>query len=87
MIRFQKREKLNPRYIGPLRILERIGLVAYHLKFPRDLELIHDVFHVSMLNKYILNPSHILETPPIKLREDLSFKVQPIGIFTIERKF
>ena len=53
VIRFQKREKLNPRYIEPFRILERIGAVAYCLELPRDLECIHDVFHVSILRKYI----------------------------------
>ena len=80
MIQFQKRGKLNSRYISPFRILERIGLVAYQLELHGDLERIHDVFHVSMLRKYILDPSHVLEAPPIELREDLSFEVQSIGI-------
>ena len=44
------------------------------------MEQIHDVFHVSMLKKYISDPSHVLEAPPVKLKEDLSFKVQPVGI-------
>ena len=44
------------------------------------MEHIHDVFHVSMLKKYISDPSHVLEAPPVQLREDLSFEVQPIGI-------
>ena len=43
------------------------------------MECIHDVFHVSILRKYISNLSHILETPPVELREDLSFEVQPVG--------
>ena len=80
MIWFQKQGNLNPRYIEPFRILERIGPMAYRLKLPRNLEWIHDVFHVSMLKKYILDLSHVLETPPVELREDLSFKVQPVGI-------
>ena len=80
LIRFQKRGKLNPRYIGLFRILERIGLIAYRLELPRHLERIHDVFHVSMLRKYISNPSHVVEASPVELREDLSFKVQPVGI-------
>ena len=75
LIRFQKRGKLNPRYIGPFRILERIGPIAYRLEFPRDLEWIHDVFHVSMLMKYISYPSHVLETLLVELRKDLSFEV------------
>ena len=71
---------MNPRYIRPFRILERIGLIAYHLKLPRDLEQIHDIIHVLMLRKYILDPSHVLEISLVELREDLSFEVQPIGI-------
>ena len=80
MFRFQKREKLNLRYIGPFRIIERIGLVSYRLELPSELSRIHNVFHVSMLRKYVSDPSYVLETPPIKLNEDLSSKVQPVGI-------
>ena len=44
------------------------------------MERIHDVFHVFILRKYISNPSHVLKAPPIELRENLSFEVQPVGI-------
>ena len=71
---------MNSWYIGPFKILERIGSVTYQLELPRDLEQIHNVIHVSMLRKYISDPSHILEAPPIELNEDLSFEVQPMGI-------
>ena len=80
VIQFQKKGKLNLRYIGPFRILERIGLMVYHLELPLELSRIHNVFHVSMLRKYIQNPSHVLEATPIELKEDLSFEVQPISI-------
>ena len=80
MIRFQNKGKLNSRYIGPFRILERIGLVAYRLDLLRDLERIHSVFHVSKLRKYIFDPSHVLEAPFIELKEDLSFEVQPVRV-------
>ena len=53
VLRFGKRGKLSPRYIGPYRIVERIGEMAYRLELPSDLDRIHDVFHVSMLRKYI----------------------------------
>ena len=85
VIRFQKKSKLNPRYIGPFRILERVRPVAYQLELPPDLERIHDVFHVSMLRKYIFDPSHVLEAPPVELKDDQSFEVQPLGI--IDQKF
>ncbi|EOY08397.1 Gag protease polyprotein [Theobroma cacao] len=84
VIRFAKREKLNPRYIGPFRIIERIGPVAYRLELPPELDRIHNVFHISMLKKYVPDPSHILETPPIELHEDLKFEVKPVRI--LDRK-
>ena len=75
-----ERGKPNSRFIGPFRILERIGPVAYRLELPPKLSQIHNVFHVSMLNKYISDPSHVLESPPIELEENLSFEVQPVAI-------
>ena len=86
VIWFQKRGNLNPRYIGPFRIFERIGPVSYHLELPRDLERIHDIFHVCIIRKYISNPSHVLKTPLVELREDLSFEVQPVGILDHREK-
>ncbi|CAH9138313.1 unnamed protein product [Cuscuta epithymum] len=80
IIRFVSRGKLNPRYIGPFEILERIGAVAYRLKLTPELEKIHDVFHVSMLKKYIRDPSHILEKPPVEIRGDLQYAVEPVKI-------
>ena len=80
VIRFQKRGKLNPRYIDQFRILERIRLVAYQLDLPQDLERIRDVFHVFILRKYIFDPSHVLEAPLIELNENLSFEVELVGI-------
>ena len=75
VIRFQKRGKLNLKYIDPFEILEKIRLVAYWLQLQCDLEHIHNGFHVSMLRKYISNPSPVLEAPPVQLKEDLSFEV------------
>ena len=80
VIRFQKQGKLNPWYFGPFHIVEKIGPIAYQLELPWDLEHIHVVFHVSMLRKYISNPSHVLEAPSVELREDLSFEEQLVGI-------
>ncbi|EOY31823.1 Uncharacterized protein TCM_039092 [Theobroma cacao] len=67
VIRFARQGKLNLRYIGPFRIIEKIGPVAYRLELPPKLDRIHNVFHVLMLKKYVPDPSHILETPPIEL--------------------
>ena len=60
MVRFEKRGKLSPRFIGPYQIVERVGPVAYRMDLPSDLAKVHNVFHVSMLLKYIADPSHIL---------------------------
>ena len=67
VLRFGKRGKLSPRYIGPYRIVERIGEVAYRLELPSDLNRIHDVFQVSMLHKYIPDPSHVLTEQPVEI--------------------
>ena len=61
--------------------------VAYRLELAQDLERIYDVFHVSMLRKYISDPSHVLKTPPVELRKDLSFEVQPVGILNHRESF
>ncbi|KAL5553746.1 hypothetical protein UlMin_041147 [Ulmus minor] len=76
--------KLSPRYIGPFEILERIGKVAYKLALPSELASVHNVFHVSMLRKYVSDPSHVLESEPIEVREDLTYQEQPVQI--LDRK-
>ncbi|GAV70821.1 Chromo domain-containing protein [Cephalotus follicularis] len=79
-MRFGKKGKLTPRFIGPFEILERVGAVAYRLALPPSLADVHNVFHVSMLRKYHPNPSHILQWEPLELRTDLSFEEIPIHI-------
>ena len=80
VIRFGKKGKLAPRYIGPFEILERIGMVAYRLALPPNMSLVHPVFHVSMLRKYILDPSHVLLPLSVELNEDLTFEEEPVAI-------
>ena len=60
VMRFGKKRKLSPRYIGRFEILERVGAMACRLALPSDFSMIHPVFHVSVLQKYMHNPSHIL---------------------------
>ncbi|KAL5579145.1 hypothetical protein UlMin_011587 [Ulmus minor] len=50
----------------------RFGKVAYKLALPSELSAVHNVFHVSMLRKYIADPSHVLESEPIEIQEDLT---------------
>jgi hypothetical protein len=82
--RFGLQGKLNPRYIGPYEILEKVGDVAYRLALPPVLSEVHNVFHVSMLKKYVGNPDHILEPAMLQVEKDLSFEEYPIKI--VDRK-
>ena len=86
MVRFGKRGKLNPRYIGPFEIVDGIGPVAYRLDLSEEFSRVHNVFHISMLRKYIPDSSHVLETPEIELRDDLSYEEQPVQILGREEK-
>ena len=59
VMRFGKKGKLSPRYVGPFKIIKRIGKVAYRLTLSPDLSAVHNVFHVSMLKKYVPGLSHM----------------------------
>ena len=61
VIIFGKRGKLSSRYIGPFEVFERVGAVAYRLALPLSFLSVHEVFHVSMLWKYTLDPTHIVD--------------------------
>ena len=86
VVHFGKRGKLNPRYIGPFEIVERIGPVAYRLDLPEKFSRVHNVFHISRLRKYIPDLPHVLETLEIELRDDLSYEEQPVQILGREEK-
>ncbi|KAJ4706775.1 Retrotransposon protein, putative, Ty3-gypsy subclass [Melia azedarach] len=80
ILRFGKRGKLSLRYMGPYEIIERIGEVAYRLALPPELSRIHDIFHVSMLRKYIPDPSYILDSQPAQLEENLTYEKEFVRI-------
>ena len=65
VVRFGKKGKLSPRYIGPYYVIERVGEVAYRLELPSELARVHNVFHVSMLRHYVSDLSHVI--PPQQL--------------------
>ncbi|KAL4028513.1 hypothetical protein IC575_011710 [Cucumis melo] len=86
VLRFERRGKLSPRFVGPFEILERIGPVAYRLALPPSLSTVHDVFHVSMLRKYVPDPSHVVDYEPLEIDENLSYTEQPVEVLAREVK-
>ncbi|TYJ96004.1 pol protein [Cucumis melo var. makuwa] len=66
------------------KILERIGPVAYRLALPPSLSTVHDVFHVSMLRKYVSDPSHVVNYEPLESDENLSYTEQPVEVLARE---
>ncbi|KAL6191784.1 hypothetical protein ACLB2K_038173 [Fragaria x ananassa] len=84
VVRFGKHGKLSPRYFGPYEIIERVGSLTYRLLLPPESSRIHNVFHVSMFRKYIVDPSHVLQEQPISLTRDLTYEEEPVQI--LDRK-
>ena len=84
ILRFGRKGKLRPRFIGPYEILERVGPVAYRLALPMELAKLHDVFHVSMLRRYRSDASHILPVQDIQVQEDFTFDEEPKAILDRE---
>nr|GFA33332.1 putative reverse transcriptase domain-containing protein [Tanacetum cinerariifolium] len=86
IIRFGKRGKLNPRYIGPFKILNRIGPVAYKLELPEELNNVHNTLHVSNLKKCLSDESLIIPMKELKLDDKLNFIEEPVEIMDREIK-
>ncbi|GJY96240.1 putative reverse transcriptase domain-containing protein [Tanacetum coccineum] len=86
VIRFGKKGKLAPRYVGPFEILERVGPVAYRLRLPEELSGVHDTFHVSNLKKCLADASLHVPLDEIKVDKTLRFVEEPVEIMDREIK-
>ncbi|GJT52854.1 putative reverse transcriptase domain-containing protein [Tanacetum coccineum] len=86
VIRFKKQGKLNPRYIRPFKILERIGSLAYKLELPEELNNVHNTFHISNLKKCLSDKSLVIPMKELRLDEKLNFVEEPVEIMDREVK-
>ena len=80
VVRFSKRGKLSSRFIGRFEILEKVCNVAYQLALPPNMTGVHEVFHVSMLQKYTPDPAHVVDWGQIEVDTDGTFEEEPVCI-------
>ena len=80
MVRFGKQGKLSPRFIRPFEILDRVGTIKYQLALPPSMSSVHEVFHVSMLRKYTLDPAHLVDWGEMDVNTDGTFEEGPMRI-------
>jgi hypothetical protein len=71
VVRFGKKGKLSPRFVGPFEVKEVVGPVAYKVELPPALFEIHNVFHVSTFRKHVHDPRHIVDFEPLQVQDDL----------------
>ena len=85
-LRFGKKGKLSPRFIGPFEVIKKIGPLAYWLALPSELERIHDVFHVFMLRRYRSDPSHVINLSELEIKPDMTDEEESTHILAREVK-
>ncbi|GKB60336.1 putative reverse transcriptase domain-containing protein [Tanacetum coccineum] len=86
VVRFGKRGKLNPRYVGPFKVLEKVGSVAYKLELPQELSRVHNTFHVSNLKKCYSDEPLAVPLEGLHIDDKLQFVEEPIKIMEREIK-
>ncbi|KAI3827734.1 hypothetical protein L1987_01817 [Smallanthus sonchifolius] len=86
IIRFRKRGKLSPRFVGPFKILARVGQVAYRLDLPVELSGIHPTFHVSHLSKCLADDTAHIPYDEIEVDNSLNYVEEPIAILDRSEK-
>ncbi|GJX80815.1 putative reverse transcriptase domain-containing protein [Tanacetum coccineum] len=86
VVRFGKRGKLNPRYVGPFKVLEKVGSVAYKLELPEELSMVHNTFHVSNLKKCYADEPLAVPLDGFHFDDKLQFVEEPVEIIDREVK-
>nr|GEU54916.1 putative reverse transcriptase domain-containing protein [Tanacetum cinerariifolium] len=86
VVRFGKRVKLNPRYVGPFKVVERVGMVAYKLELPQQLSQVHNTFHMSNLKKCLSDESLVIPLDELRIDAKLYFVEEPMEIMDREIK-
>nr|GFB50250.1 putative reverse transcriptase domain-containing protein [Tanacetum cinerariifolium] len=80
VVRFGKRGKLNPRYVGPFKVLAKVGKVAYKLELPQELSRVHHTFHVSNLKKCYSDEPLVMPLEGVHIDDTLQFMEEPVEI-------
>ena len=80
VMRFRKKEKVSPRYVGPYKIFKRVGKVAYELDLPAQLAAVHPVFHISLFKKCVGNLASAVSLDSVAVKDSLSYEDVPIEI-------
>ncbi|GAB2297561.1 hypothetical protein Dimus_038481 [Dionaea muscipula] len=86
VIRFGRKGKLSRRFVGPFDVLDRAGDVSYRVALPPSLADVHNVFHISMLRKYVHDPAHVIDFAPLHVREDMTYEEQPVEVLDFKEK-
>ena len=80
VMRFGKKGKFIPRYVSPYKILKWIGKVAFELELPPKLAAVHSVFHISLLNKCVGDPTSIVSLESVAVKDNVSYEDVPVEI-------